>query len=300
VYYKSGTVVCLDLSGNEKWQVNLDETYGAMDLWWDMGNSPVLAGDRVIIARMHAGDSYLVALDLNSGNVIWKQPRQYRVPTECDQAYTTPHIVTIDGRKLVVTWGADHLTGHDVATGEMVFESGGFNPDNQGMWRVIASAAVGQGVAIVPHGRGNLLAAVALDGQGVVTESHRLWTKEIDGPDVPTPLVTGDRVLVLGDAGNLTCLDIRSGQVVWTAKIPGNRRTKFYASPVLAGDTLFCAREDGKIYVGQVRDEGFTQLAENEMGETLIATPVPIRGGLLIRGAEHLFFVESRVAASGG
>ena len=45
------------------------------------------------------------------------------------------------------------------------------------------------------------------------------------------------------------------------------------------------------IFVGQVSDAGFKQLAENDMGERIIATPVPIRGGLLVRGEEHLFWI---------
>ena len=38
------------------------------------------------------------------------------------------------------------------------------------------------------------------------------------------------------------------------------------------------------------------------MGEKIIATPVPVRGGLLIRGEEHLFRVgrETATAASAG
>ena len=38
------------------------------------------------------------------------------------------------------------------------------------------------------------------------------------------------------------------------------------------------------MFVGHVSDKGFELLAENDMGERIIATPVPIRGGLLIRG----------------
>ncbi len=49
------------------WQVNLQEKYGKDSLWWDIGSSPVLAGDRVLVAVMQAGNSYLVALDVATG-----------------------------------------------------------------------------------------------------------------------------------------------------------------------------------------------------------------------------------------
>ena len=44
VYYKTGTLACLDLAGKEKWKINLQDKYGKDTLWWDLGTSPVLAG----------------------------------------------------------------------------------------------------------------------------------------------------------------------------------------------------------------------------------------------------------------
>jgi outer membrane protein assembly factor BamB len=295
VYYKSGTVACFDIAGQEIWRRNLQQEYGPDTLWWDLGTSPVLAGDRVIIAVMQEGDSFLVALDLGTGDVLWHTPRQYDRPVESDHAYTTPSLVRVGGRDVVVAWGADHLTGHDVATGELVWDSGGFNPEDQRNWRPIASAAVGNGLAVVPYGRGEHLAAVRLDGNGDVTESHRVWDREQIGADVPTPVVDGDRVIVLSDSRRhpgIACLELATGNEIWSADVPRNRNN-FYASPVLAGDTLYCAREDGVIFVGRVRDDGFEMLAENDMGERVLATPIPIRGGLLIRGEEHLFRIEA-------
>jgi hypothetical protein len=70
----------------------------------------------------------------------------------------------------------------------------------------------------------------------------------------------------------------------------------------LAGDLLYCTREDGVIFVCQVTDSGCRQLAENSMGERLIATPVPIRDSLLVRGDTHLFRITqgSKVARTRG
>ena len=72
VYFKCGTLACFDLDGNEKWKINLQEKYGKDTLWWDLGTSPVIAGGRVIVAVIQAVDSYLVAFDINSGEVAWK------------------------------------------------------------------------------------------------------------------------------------------------------------------------------------------------------------------------------------
>jgi outer membrane protein assembly factor BamB len=289
-YYKSGTLACFDLAGNEKWRTNVQERFGKDTLWWDLGTSPVLAGGRVIVAVVQEGPSYLAAFDLSNGDVAWKTEREYENPQEADQAYTTPQVVNVDGKDVVVTWGADHLTGHDAATGKLLWQCGGFNPNNEGYWRVIASMTVDDGVALVPYGRGKFLAGVRIGGEGDVTKSNRMWTREGLGADVPTAVVSDGKAYLLSDAGKIVCLALETGDEHWSAELPKNRN-KYYASPVLAGDKLYCVREDGDVFVGQVSDAGFNELASNQMGERIIASPVPIRGGLLVRGEEHLFWI---------
>ena len=104
-YFKSGTVAGLTTDGRELWRVNLQDKYGDDSLWWDIASSPVLAGDRVLVAVMQAGNSYLVALDLATGEVLWKVPREYECPEESDQAYASPQVVKLDGRDVLVTLG---------------------------------------------------------------------------------------------------------------------------------------------------------------------------------------------------
>ncbi|HVT27537.1 MAG TPA: PQQ-binding-like beta-propeller repeat protein [Lacipirellulaceae bacterium] len=296
VYYKSGTLASLDLAGHEKWKTNLQDRFGKDTLWWDLGTSPVLADGLVIVAVMQAGDSYLVAFDLKTGDLAWRTPRKYECPEESDQSYSTPQVVPMGGKNVIVTWGADHLTGHDAATGKLLWECGGFNPDQQANLRTIASVAASDTMAVVPYARGASLAGIRLGGNGDVTKTARVWEKNGRrlSADVPTPVVANGKVYLLTDAGHIDCLNLQSGEVLWSADLPRNRN-RYYASPILAGDKLYCTRIDGVISVGRVSDKGFELLADNnDMGERIIATPVPIRGGLLIRGDDHLFYIAPR------
>jgi len=296
-YFKSGTLACFTLDGQEKWKVNLQKKYGKDTLWWDLGTSPVLVGNRVIVAVVQAGDSYLAAFDINSGNVAWKTARQYQCPVECDQTYSTPQVAHVDDRDVLITWGADHLTGHDAATGKLLWECGAFNPDGHGNWRTIASPTVAGDVAVVPFGRGKFLRGVRLGGQGDITESNKLWEKDSIGNDVPTSAARDGKLYLLSDTGHLACLELASGKELWSADLPKSRH-RYYASPTLAGDKLFCAREDGTVFVGEVSDSGFKQLAANEMGDNIFATPVAIRGGLLLRSDENLYMIGANRTAA--
>ncbi|MDC0935245.1 PQQ-like beta-propeller repeat protein [Pirellulales bacterium] len=298
VYYKSGTLAALDFGGNILWKKNLQKEYGKDTLWWDLGTSPILCEGKVIVAVMQGAESkqgekaesYLAAFDLKNGDVVWREPRNYKRPVESDQAYTTPSIVEIDGNNQIVVWGADYLTGHDPQTGTKLWECGGFNPKEVGMQRVIASQAIGSGIAVVPNRRGDFLTAVRLGGKGDVSESSPVWEKHGVGADVPTPVIAGNDVYVLSDRGAVTKLDLSTGEEVWSHDLP-RAKSNYYASPVLAGDLLYCSREDGVVFVARVGDK-FELVADNRLDEPVLATPIPVRNGLLIRGPEHLYWIK--------
>ena len=89
---------------------------------------------------------------------------------------------------------------------------------------------------------------------------------------MPTPAVADGRVYVLGDRGEVTCLDPTTGKALWRGAFP---KDGFFASPVIAGGKLYVAREDGVVFVAGVQDK-FEILTDNPMGEQLIASPVAV------------------------
>lgn len=292
-YFKSGALACFTHEGEELWRVNLQDKYGKDTLWWDLGSSPTLSSAGVVVAVIQEGESYLVTLDLDTGKVVWKQDRNYQRPRESDQAYTTPAVVNIDGTETIVTWGADHLTGNDAKTGKLLWDCGGFNPDNQGMWRVIASATIHDGVAYVPYGRGGYFAAVKLGGSGDITGSARLWEAERVGTDVPSPVVHDGKVYVLGDRGRgeLFVLDANSGKKLGSLRLPRSN-SNFFSSPLLADGRLYCTRENGQVIVLSATDSPEV-VAESSLDEETVATPIPLRGSLLFRTRSSLICVAS-------
>lgn len=291
VYYKSGTLAALDLGGNVLWKADLQQVFGEDQLWWDIGTSPVLTEQYVIGTVMHGGESGLVAFDKPTGNMAWKADRNYRCPMENDNGYSTPLVIERGGRQVILTWGADHVTAHGAADGALLWSCGGFNPDRTSFWPSVASPVVAGEVLVVAYGRGSFLAGVRLGGSDDVTSTHRLWTREQLGAFVPTPAVHDGKIYLLGDRGAITCLDPKSGKTLWADALP-RHRSNYYASPVIAGGKLYAAREDGVVFVARITG-GFEVLAENPMGEQMIASPVPVSNRLLLRGERHLFCVQA-------
>lgn len=288
VYYKSGTIAALDFDGRVIWKDNLQDRYGKSTLWWDLATSPVLAAGNVVVAVVQEGDSYIVALDASTGKEVWKEERIFDCPRESDQSYSTPSVVSVDGTERIVVFGADHLTGHDAPTGKTLWTCEGFNPAGRRHWRTISSASVWNGIAVVSYGRGDNLCGIDIR-DGIDSSRRWLWKRKGVGVDVPTPITRDGKAYVLEDKGRLVCVDIMSGEDLWSSDAP-KCGDKFYASPVVAGDTLYCASEKGVIVVSHPSDR-CSKASTNRMNEIVIATPIPIDGRLLIRGAKHLFCV---------
>lgn len=290
VYYKSGTLAALDFDGKILWQTNIQQRYGENTLWWDLGTSPILYDNRLIIATIHEGNSYIVALNPESGEELWYQPRNFECQPESHQSYSTPIVADINGQPTLIVWGADHLTGHDPATGVERWRCGGFNPDNKKYWRDIASTALSGDIMLVPYGREEYMAAVRMGGSGDITAEARLWEKRGIGTDSATPSVRNGTAYVVSFKGRLWSLDIATGNEHWRTMLP-NAKGAFYSSATLAGDNLYICRELGTVYVVKVTGDSPEVLHQVLFDDFFAATPVLVRDHILLRGEKRLYMI---------
>ncbi|MBP83576.1 MAG: Pyrrolo-quinoline quinone [Verrucomicrobiales bacterium] len=294
VYFKSGTLASLEMDGTIRWKRNLANDFGSQDLYWDQGSSPVIVDKKLILPRLHAGDSWVAAFDLSTGEILWKTERNYDVPPENDNGYTTPVPIRHRDKDAVMIWCSDHVTTYAAKTGELLWSSSGFNPEGMKLWPHIATPVVIDDVAIIPVGRDDRkqasVHAIRLGGSGDVTKTHRLWDTDKFGVYVASPVAYGGRVYLLRHKGGLVAVDPETGKAHWEEAFP-RAADAYYASPVIAGGILYAAREDGVVFAAKV-GETFELLSENAMGEQILATPVAFGGKLLLRGENHLFCVE--------
>lgn len=294
VFFKSGTFAAIDLQGKVRWKTDLVERFGKDTLFWDHGTSPVLTEKSVIMARMHQGESWLAAFDKATGDMVWKVARNYTTPVECDHGYTTPLVIQHQGQESILVWGAEHLTIHNAKNGQVTWSCGNFNPDANKLWPAIATPVILGDIAVVAYGRNDRglprLYGIRLSGSGDVTATNHVWKRDDVGTFVPTPVAYKGRVILVRDKGEVASIDPVSGKTVWEGAFP-KHRSNYYASPLIAGDKLFAPREDGTVFVASVANDKFQVLAENNMGESVIGSPVPAGNRLLLRGEKHLFCI---------
>ena len=297
VYFKSGTLAAVELTGSIRWRTNLVERFGQATLYWDHGTSPMLTQKYVIMARMHHGESWLAAFDKSSGDMAWKVARNYVTPTEGDHGYTTPLVIQHDGREAILVWGAGHMTIHDAANGRVLWSCGHFNPESNKLWPSIATPVIVDDMAVIAYGRNDRgrpqLHGIRLDGSGDVTATNHVWKRDDVGTFVPSPVAYQERVYLVGDRGKVECLDPATGTTIWSDRFPKNRAA-FYASPLIAGGNLYAPREDGVVFVARVTGDRFELVAENDMEESVIGSPVPVMNRLFLRGKNQLFCLSSQ------
>ena len=296
-FFKSGTLAAVELDGRVRWKTNLVERFGPDTLFWDHGTSPVLTEKHVIMARMHKGESWLAAFDKSTGEIAWKVARNYETPVECDHGYTTPLVIRHNGKESILVWGAEHLTIHDAADGKVVWTCGDFNPDANKLWPAIATPVIVGDMAVIAYGRNDRgiprLYGIRLTGEGDVTKTAHIWRRDDVGTFVPTPVAYKGRVILVRDKGEVASIDPATGKTVWEGAFP-KHRTNFYASPLIAGDKLYAPREDGALFVASVAGDKFELLSENDMGESVIGSPVPVGNNrILVRGEKHLFCIAA-------
>jgi outer membrane protein assembly factor BamB len=128
------------------------------------------------------------------------------------------------------------------------------------------------------------LLAVKADGRGDVTKTHIAWSFKRGVPLTPSPLLIGEELYLISDNGIATCLDVKTGNEYWKARVGGNHS----ASPTYADGRVYFLSEEGESAV-IAPGKQFRLLARNALdGETLASMAVA-GSSIFIRSRTHLY-----------
>ena len=267
-------VTATDLEGKILWQT----TAGDYDAIYGYGSSPAIWGSLVIVL----GDNdqmgaFLAALHRKTGQIVW------RVARPNIDTYATPIVAHVAGRDQLLVGGGGFLTSYDPASGKELWKCAG--PTTETTANTVAWS---DNTIFVSGGypKPYTLMAVKADGRGDVTATHLLWKTTSHMPYVPSPLFADDLLYIVDDWGIASCLDASSGKPVWIQRLAG----EFSSSPVKCGDRIYSADEAGEVFVFQA-GRSFKELARNDLGDGIMATPTICDDQILLRTTHKLFCI---------
>ncbi len=137
-----------------------------------------------------------------------------------------------------------------------------------------------------------MIAAVRGGGEGDVSESHLLWKHKTRYTDhIVSPLVADGRMLLLKEGGITTVFDSSAGKSLRGAVRVGAGGS-YFASPVLGDGKIYLAGENGTVVVLK-NSAQYEELASNDIGESILATPAIADGCLFIRTRTRLMCVAA-------
>lgn len=268
-------VTAVDSDGNQKWQ----ERVGSFKSEHGFCGSPVIYKSVVVVCGDSLQGSFISGIDRASGKSLWRTSRK---DGPAHGNYAAPIVGVVAGRPQVLISGQLRVDSYDPMTGERLWTVDGTPA------AVIANTMTFDGDYVYASGGYPEKATLCIraDGKGDVTETHIEWRRDQLITYVPSPIVHNGRIYMVNDGGIALCLNSKTGKEIWRDRIDG----AFSASPILAGDYLFCPSEDGTTHILKIGNK-FERVASNDLGSGIFASPVICGGQLFLRTKEHLYCI---------
>jgi PQQ enzyme repeat. len=289
-WFGSQGVHAYDVNGRFLWKVDLGRLdLGAYDIptyEWGPASSPIIWNGLVILQCDTQADSFILALDADTGKTVWKTERE-ELPS-----WGTPTVALTSKGPELVTNASNYIRGYDPRTGKELWRLGHsskitaptpiFSDD---MFVIVSGRAPERPIFVV---RANAHGDLTLpDGQA---KSEAIaWSRTGRGSYMPTPLIYDGILYVLANNGVLDAYNLQTGEEIYRQRL-SLVGSGFSASPVASDGKLYLSNEDGEVLVIEA-GKNFKHIATNSMGELLMATPALSDGVMYVRSSKSLFAI---------
>jgi len=282
-------LVCLTAAtGKERWRKSLRADFGGQPGVWAYSESPLIDGD-VLVCTPGGAQATLVALDKNTGAVIWKSA----IPGGDQAAYSSAIVLETGGVKQYVQMLQKGLVGVDAKTGKF-------------LWRYDRIAQNSPANIPSPVAHEDLVYSSTVRGGGLVRLKADQRTFQVEqvyaSPRLPTSIGGSVRIgdyLYGTSAGGLMCVEFATGQVKWQERGVG------VGSVCYADGCLYVHGENGQVALVEAspeayREKGrFTPADPPDRGQAQAwAYPVVANGRLYLRDAGSIWCYDIRSPAA--
>src|SRR5436190_16161244 len=277
-----------DLEGKLLWSKDLGSY--SMQLDWGSGSSPVIAGELVIVQCDNDKNSFLVALNKQSGDEVWRVLRDER------SNWATPLVWKNEKRTELVTGGGTKMRSYEPTTGKLLWEmaaSGRCSSSPVATEKLLyvdsGDRLTGQrGIvaAIKPGASGD----ISLTG-GSTTNDFVTWSVDLPGHIVASPVVANDCLYLCDQkVGIIRCLSALTGKEHYRQRLPG--AAGLTASPWTSDGKVFFLDQSGQTF-DLAAEPTYNLLATNKLADEMFwASPAIAADSLFLRSVDHLYCIR--------
>lgn len=288
-------VMCVEReTGNLVWGLDLVKKYNTEVPFWYTGQCPLIDGNNAILAP--GTDALMVAVDLNSGEIIWETPN----PKAWKMSHSSIMPATLFGKKMYVysaVGGVCGISAEGDDEGTVLWESTAWNHS------VVAPSPVvlpGEKIFLTAgYGAGSMMLQVKKAGNTFETVVLKEYLPK-DGLacEQQTPVIWDGHLLGIlpKDAGanrnQLICVspdDVT--KIVWSS----GKTTRFGLGPYMIADNkMFILSDDGTLTMIKPNAKSYRQLAQKKLfdGHDAWAPLALADGKMLLRDSKTMFCID--------
>jgi outer membrane protein assembly factor BamB len=301
-----GQLHALDATGKLLWQRQLTEEFGEISTHGGRTVSPVIEGNLVIVSTLNSGwgdqargSNRYFAFDKANGSVVWISAPQSK---HYDTNYSTPAVLSVAGRRLLVVGGSDGtFHGIEATTGRPIWHL-------ELSKRAILTSVAFRGTTVyLTHSEENLdtsemgmVGALDAGQSGTLTPDKMLWHSYGFQGGFASPVVDAERLYQVDNGAVLGAFELATGKKLWERPLGTIQK----ASPVLADGKLYVGTENGRFYVIKPTAAGPEILDQDQLGteaapEAIIASPAVARGRIYLASMDALYAIGPKGAPKG-
>ena len=311
LYYVTnrGEVRALDVHGDGNkhgkvlWKFDMMEEVGSQP--HNMSNSsPVSYGDLIYVSTSNGQDEShvhipsprapsIIAVNKRTGKLAWEDNSVGdRI---LHGQWSSAAVGKIgDVMQAVIGQGDGWVRGYEAESGKKLWEFD-LNPKDS-VWpktrnEVISTPVIYDNKVYIAngqdpeHGEGvGHLYAIDASKRGDITQTGRVWHYDKIRRSISTAAIYNGMLFDADFSGFLHCLDLKTGKPYWTHDM----LAAIWSSPIIINGKVYLADEDGDVAVLEASKEK-KLVAENNMGSSVYATPVPAHGALFLANRNQLF-----------
>ncbi|MEQ8211176.1 MAG: PQQ-binding-like beta-propeller repeat protein [Lacipirellulaceae bacterium] len=284
-FFSSNDLVALDLEGNVLWIRGLQLNFPQAGNDLGMSSSPVVSGGRVIVQSEAQGASFVAAFDPQTGEMLWDVER----PLE--SAWASPVAMRVEKNgamvEAVAVQSREQLDVYESATGELLW-------NHEMRCESIASPVFSDRLYVPSKG----IKAFRIQPGSEDTNTPE-WSESRLQMGSPSPLIDSSRAYIINRSGVLKCglTDQAEAGRPWELRLSG----RFWATPVLAGETLYCINADGLAFVVDLTEANKGKkgkiAAKPDFREEVLGSPAIAGNAMFVRSHQHLWKIAKSSAS---